>query len=292
MAGTVQNVIGALPIVNRRVPVEGDKAAQVTATLAPTDFFVSQIFNLSDQSGLMMTQVVTLLVDNTAGNQDVLITHGVLQQNLTVPQGTQMIVPTFSAQGFYPLTVQAVAAPSAPFVVPMILLNYERQTGVYATPQSVNIVNATIPVAGNVNANITNASLTVTGAVNIGTVTGQVTLNAASVIDNITQQVAIKQPTVTNFLSNSNVAVTSIYPSFTTILTSNVNQQGAYLVMTDQGSSGAKTYVQLVGGSTVLLGEMLAGDIWQIGGLFFNFKTTWQAALITGTTAVFLTTNW
>lgn len=291
MAGTVQNVVGALPIINRRVPVEGDKAAQVTATLAPTDFFVSQIFQLSDQSGLMMTQVVTLLVDNTAGNQDILVTHGVLQQKLTVPQGTQMIVPTFSAQGFYPLTVQAVAAPSAPFAVPMILLNYERQTGVYATPQSVNIVNATIPVAGNVNANITNASLTVAGSVDIGTISGQVTLNAASVIDNITQQVAIKQPTVSSFLTNATPTVTSVYPTFTTILSHSGAQSGAYILMTDQGSSGAKCYIRL-SPSGVLLGEMLAGDIWQIGGVFFNFLQDWQAALIAGTSAVFFTTSW
>ena len=292
--GTVQpGVRTALPVVARHTPPEGTRAASITATLTPASFFVTEQFALSDQSGLMMTQVVTLLVDNTANTEDVFLTHGVLQQNLTVPAGADATVPTFSAQGYYPLSVTTASGlpPAGNLVIPIGLLNYERQQGFYSTPQSVNIANASIPIAGNVNANITNASLTVNGAVNVGTISGPVLLNAASVVASITAQVAVKQPVVTTLNSNVFTTVTTVFPVLTAILPNNPNRAGGYILMNSQSSAGAFAFLEY--NSSGALGEMQAGDFWQLGGIFFNFNGPFAAGVLTaGMSAVFQCSDW
>ena len=150
MAGIIQNVSGSVPIVARRPPPEGLKAAKLVFTLTPSDYDVIQPLQLNAQNGLMMSQVVTLVVDNTANVDAIVVTHGALFETLAVPGGTQIIAPTFSLQGAYSLEVAAVSAPAGNIDVGIILLNYDRAPG----SNSVTISNATLPVSGNVNANI------------------------------------------------------------------------------------------------------------------------------------------
>lgn len=110
-------------------PPEGYKGV-----LAPFPFAVGQTtaanyFQLNSQSGLLMSQVETICVDNTQNPQPLNIVHGAFNEQTTIPAYTYTILPTFSAaNGIYSLTMSTVAAAAA-FTVNVTLLNYVRQAG-------------------------------------------------------------------------------------------------------------------------------------------------------------------
>jgi hypothetical protein len=128
-AGTVQNVQGAIPILARVPPPEGQMAAQVPLVFTPFQFNYSNTFQLNAQSGLFLSQVVSLIIDNSGNPYPVQVTHGALQQTITVPGYTETIIPTFSARGFYSLEVGLLSVPVDAVSVNLILLNYERGVG-------------------------------------------------------------------------------------------------------------------------------------------------------------------
>lgn len=88
--GNYQNIIGAIPVVSLSPPPEGSAAAQVTYTLTPSLPAVSASYQLSSQAGLAMSQIVTLIIDNSANLYPIEVTHGVLSEVTNVPAGGQV----------------------------------------------------------------------------------------------------------------------------------------------------------------------------------------------------------
>ena len=132
VAGTVQaGVLNGTPIVARSPPPEGQMAAQLPVTLTPSIFATNGLQQLSSGQMGGMSQVVTLIVDNTQGMVPVTVIHGALNETLVVPSGTAATVPTFSGQGYWPWAISTVTAPAANNNTNMILLNYQRSASTY-----------------------------------------------------------------------------------------------------------------------------------------------------------------
>src|SRR5208282_2348833 len=124
-------VLNGTPIVARNPPPEGQMAVQLPVTLTPSIFATNGLQQLSSATMGGMSQVVTLIVDNTANNVPVTIVHGALNESVQVAANTQATVPTFSGQGYWPWQVFVSTAPAANVNVGLILLNYERSSGIY-----------------------------------------------------------------------------------------------------------------------------------------------------------------
>jgi hypothetical protein len=128
VVSTSQNVIGAIPVVSVLPPPEGNAAAQVNYTLTPTLPAISASYQLSSQAGLNMSQVITLVIDNSANLYPISIVHGVLFETTIVPAGGKVIAPTFSNKSSYPISIQTSGsvAPAVNLTVNVIFLNYFR----------------------------------------------------------------------------------------------------------------------------------------------------------------------
>lgn len=126
--GYQQTVIGAIPVVNVLPPPEGTAAAQVTYTLTPSLPAISASYQLSSQAGLNMSQVITLIIDNSENLYPIAVTHGVLGEVTIVPAGAKVITPTFSNRSTYPITIKAASSitPSSNLTVNVAFLNYFR----------------------------------------------------------------------------------------------------------------------------------------------------------------------
>lgn len=139
----VQNVNGSVPITNIQPPPEGTMAASVNVTLTAAEPMAAQTFQLSSQNGLMLSQVVALVIDNSANAYPLTVTHGALAETTQVAAATVVIVQTFSSRaGGFPLQVAAVGniVPTATLDIDIIFLNYPRQPGTFsATAQSTII---------------------------------------------------------------------------------------------------------------------------------------------------------
>jgi len=132
VSSTVQpGVLNGTPIVARNPPPEGQMAVQLPVTLTPSIFATNGLQQLSSGQVGGMSQVVTLIIDNTANNVPVTIVHGALNESVQVAANTQATVPTFSGQGYWPWQVFVPTAPAANVNVGLILLNYERSSGIY-----------------------------------------------------------------------------------------------------------------------------------------------------------------
>ncbi len=141
-ATSTQNVVAAIPVNAIDPPPEGQRAAKIVATLTPIAFYSAQQFQLNSQSGLTLSQVCTLVIDNSQNNAPIAIVHGALNQQVLVPANTTTIVPTFSTKGYYFLSVGAILPPTQNLVIPITLLNYPRQGGQFSSQQNVNVQNA------------------------------------------------------------------------------------------------------------------------------------------------------
>jgi hypothetical protein len=119
-----QNVIGGTPVANLAKPPEGTKASSIKYTMTPTDYSRSE--NLSLWSDLAMSQVISLVIDNTGCDQDVTVEGGAILQSIIVPANTGAIVPTFSPTGTYSYTISLATAPATDQTVVLSMLNYER----------------------------------------------------------------------------------------------------------------------------------------------------------------------
>jgi hypothetical protein len=119
-----QNVIGGTPVANLAKPPEGTKASSLKYVMTPTDY--SRTENLSLWADLGMSQVITLVIDNTGCDQDVIVEGGAILQKIVVAANTGSIIPTFSPVGSYSYTVSLQDAPSSDQTVLLTLLNYER----------------------------------------------------------------------------------------------------------------------------------------------------------------------
>ena len=201
MTGTIQNVLGAVPVRYQIPPPEGPKALPIQFILGAAQQVVAKLINLSDWQ---MSQVVSAIVDNSASDVDIQVTMGATNTVVQVPALAEAIIPAFSNGPSFNILILAKESPAGGETIVITLLNFEKQPAIYsyapiqvagnlnanitnaaiAVTGSVNanITNASIPVTGSVNANITNASLAVTGSVNIGTVSGSVTIDDTSPI--------------------------------------------------------------------------------------------------------------
>src|SRR5208283_1666852 len=137
-----QNVVAAIPVNAIDPPPEGQRAAKINVSLTPISFYNANQFQLNSQSGLTLSQVCTLVIDNSQNSSPITVVHGALSQQVLVPQNTTTIVPTFSTKGYYFLSVGAIIAPTQTLNIPITLLNYVRQGGQFSAQQNVNVQNA------------------------------------------------------------------------------------------------------------------------------------------------------
>jgi hypothetical protein len=138
----IQNTIGSTPISNVIPPPEGNLAAALAFVLTPAEASIAANLQLSSQSGLMMSQVITLLIDNTANAYPITVVHGALSETTTVAALSQVIVPTFSNKSSFPINValSGNVTPSANATINIIFLNYVRQSWSYNNTQQSAII--------------------------------------------------------------------------------------------------------------------------------------------------------
>lgn len=142
---TLQNINAFVPVLALNPPPEGKRAASLTVTIGYAQTTFTQQIQLNAPSGIMLSQVVTLIVDNTANPNPITVTHGALGQTAQVAGGAEFIIPTFSTSGFYSLTIVNAALVVTPVPIVIILLNYERQPNyVGYNQQSSVIINASL----------------------------------------------------------------------------------------------------------------------------------------------------
>lgn len=140
--GTYQQAIGSQPVIARNPPPEGTMAAGFTVTLTPDFPNFATALQLNSQSGLMLSQVVTLVLDNSNNGYAITVIHGAFNEVTNVPAGGALIVPTFSNSGSYPLNV-AVAngiTPVVDLVVDIIFCNYSRQPGSFGNTSNGTVL--------------------------------------------------------------------------------------------------------------------------------------------------------
>src|SRR5271166_5936242 len=112
VAGTVQNTTSAVPVRARKDPPEGQMAVPLSFAFTPSNYAFTNFYQLGGQSGgIMISQVVSLLIDNTASPYPTTVQHGVTNSTVTIPAFTEAIIPTFSSATSYPLSLAQATAP-------------------------------------------------------------------------------------------------------------------------------------------------------------------------------------
>lgn len=127
--GTVQNVNGtSVPIQALNPPPEGQQGVQIGYTFSPSGVLTqSQILQLNQPGGLALSQVVSLVIDNSQNTNAIIIQHGVFDESVAVPAGGVQVVPTFSTKSFFNISLTLPQAPLINTTVNIIFLNYARQ---------------------------------------------------------------------------------------------------------------------------------------------------------------------
>jgi hypothetical protein len=140
--GTIQQTIGSQPIVNLDPPPEGTMASGLTFTLTPGQPNAATNLQLSSQAGLMMSQVLTLVIDNSQNLYPIVVVHGAFNEKVTAPAGATLIVPTFSNKNTYPINVSVAnnITPLSNINVNIIFCNYQRQAGSFGNTGQSSII--------------------------------------------------------------------------------------------------------------------------------------------------------
>src|SRR5258708_1971654 len=114
MTSTTQNVLSSVSVQNVQPPPEGTMAALLKFTLDANTPSISLSLQLSSQGGLLLSQVVSLSIDNSENDYPILVIHGILNEVVQVAAQATVIIPTFSNRGPYTITVSTPtgAAPS------------------------------------------------------------------------------------------------------------------------------------------------------------------------------------
>ena len=99
---------------------------QYTFTFGPSITTASAAYQMFAQAGLFLSQVVTLLIDNTMNSAAVTVTHGVLNIATSVDAGQAALVPTFSNTGPYNVVIQCLSTPTDTGYTTLTYLNYEK----------------------------------------------------------------------------------------------------------------------------------------------------------------------
>lgn len=132
---------------------------------------IATALQLNSPAGLMLSQVVTLCVDNTLNPSAVTVVHGALNETNIVPAYGYSIIPTFSNKSSFPINLACVTTPNANTQTTITFLNYQRQSASFVNNGQSN-VNAT-GVFSNI---LTSQTFLLTGTANI------TLLNSANVV--------------------------------------------------------------------------------------------------------------
>lgn len=157
VAATVQPITmnASVPVLSLNPPPEGPMAASATFVFNsnPAIFQLAQFFQLGSQAGLLMSQVVMLGIDNSQSPYPLQVIHGALNEVITVPPGTQVIVPTVSSRGQYSINMSLITTSlMANVTVNVIFLNYERQASSFPSAGKNTMANGGQP-SGTIYAN-------------------------------------------------------------------------------------------------------------------------------------------
>lgn len=139
MAGavqTIQNAQFAFPVTAKDIPPEGQMGIQIPYSLSPTNSVQAFSYALNSASGFKLSQVVTLIIDNTQNPQSVSVIHGITGSTVQVPAGVEYIVPTFSNSGPYLLDIQTLTPPTSVCQTIITFLNYDRLSE-FGTSQNI-----------------------------------------------------------------------------------------------------------------------------------------------------------
>lgn len=155
VAGTIQNVVAALPVSYKRIPPEGEKVIPIALQLGPSVLTYSTILNLQS---LLVSQIVTAIIDNTQSDVEIICQFGVANTYVTVPPASGLIVPVFSNGPAFNILITAATIPAQTELINLTFLNFDKPSSDWGT-LSANITNASLNIGGSVNANVTNAIL-------------------------------------------------------------------------------------------------------------------------------------
>jgi hypothetical protein len=142
----IQNALGSIPVVDVSPPPEGKMAASFSIVLTPSEPSIAQAFQLNSPGGLSLSQVVTLVIDNTSNAYSVQVIHGAMNEICVVSAGSTVIIPTFSNKGSYPINVSLapqsgiIPVPALNIEVDVVFLNYARSPGTFNSGSQSSII--------------------------------------------------------------------------------------------------------------------------------------------------------
>lgn len=143
VGGAFQNVGGgAVPVVAAEKPPEGKKAFKLTVKLTG---LIPTVYQQLTPTLFGISQIVSILIDNTLNPVPILVTAGATDINIIVNAYEGIIAPVFSSPGPFNLTVGALD-PSllvAPITVPVTLLNYERHPANWINQGATAVISPT-----------------------------------------------------------------------------------------------------------------------------------------------------
>lgn len=138
--GTVQpNVLGSTPIVNNSPPPEGQYAVLLSFPFSAAGWTSAQQLQLNAPGGgIALSQVASILIDNTGSLIPLAVIHGAMSTTTHCPAGMAMLVPSFSNRAPYQLIVSLASPPPAGVTMtPTItLFNYANNTAQWGLAQS------------------------------------------------------------------------------------------------------------------------------------------------------------
>lgn len=272
--GAYQNYKGgALPVVARDPPPEGQKVGTLLRVLTPTDFAQSQYYDLAQAA---MSQVRTLFVDNSQNGQVLNVSHGVNGQTTIVPAGGGAIIPTTSNGSNYFYSFNVATAPTLPIDVTFAFYNYEIPPALWGT--TVITVTQTIPIGSILIWYGTAATIPVGYGLCDGTIYNR--SDGAG---------TIASPNLVGFfVMGANAAVQGQVGGSTTITQANLPVYN--LTVTDAGhnhthTDPGHTHTPTVGGSLLDVNSGSGGTAgWQAGLSFSNCQGTGLTTVGTGVT--------
>lgn len=118
-------------------------ATAVSILLTPVEPGFVNSFQLSSQAGFLLSQVVTLVIDNQVNPYPITVIHGLFNETVNVPANSSIIIPTFSNKSSFPINVAfggVGLAPASNMQVNIIFMNYPRTPGSYGNTNQSSIV--------------------------------------------------------------------------------------------------------------------------------------------------------
>lgn len=136
---------GAVGVQAINPPPEGTMAVPLKVTLTPTNYAQSQTLQLGvgGGSGIGVSQVCAVYVDNSAADQALNCIMGAGNTNYTVKAGGGAIIPVISTSQLFFLDLSLDEAPSENVTINLLLYNWPQQPGDWAPIDTVNVAEGT-----------------------------------------------------------------------------------------------------------------------------------------------------